>query len=120
MLMDLQRSMVASAVPGAYPRCFPYVAGSGTCDELNASQATSVRASEPWRTYSEALLSGAIDDATTAEILAYHQSVPRIGNSRLKLGILSGGGDIGGGDVGSLMTFTSHGWVRSSLPPPTS
>ena len=109
MLMDLQRSMVASAVPGAYPRCFPYVAGSGTCDELNASQATSDRASEPWRTYSEALLSGAIDDVTTTELLAYHQSVPRTGGSRLKLGILSGnGGDAEGG--GSLMTFTSHGW----------
>lgn len=56
VLRDLQRSMLMSTVPGPYPRCLPYVAGAGTCDELNATQATSDRASESWRTYSEALL----------------------------------------------------------------
>ena len=56
VLRDLQHSIRMSTVPGTYPRCLPYVAGAGTCDELNTTQATSDRASESWRTYSEALL----------------------------------------------------------------
>ena len=56
ILRDLQHSMLISKIPGTYPRCLPYVAGAGTCDELNATQATSDRASESWRTYSELLL----------------------------------------------------------------
>eukprot|EP01043_Picozoa_sp_COSAG02_P023642 COSAG02_NODE_1268_length_13537_cov_14.243637_6_plen_64_part_00 len=55
------------------------------------------------------ICSGALDAATTAELLAYHQSVPRAGGSRLKLGILSGsGGNVMSGD--DLETFTIHGW----------
>ena len=149
--------MELSAVGGSYPRCLPYVAGAGTCDELTCSgstchsselplatcacyvaatwlhccwllgshsvfptgdykvvlgwplvlgcylkftmtsrawaasngtaQTTSARASESWRTYSEALLSGAISAELTAELLEYHQTVPRAGGSRLKLGV---------------------------------
>ena len=56
ILRDLQHSMLISKIPGTYPRCLPYVAGAGTCDELNATQATSDRASESWRTYSELML----------------------------------------------------------------
>ena len=51
------------------------------------AQTTSARASESWRTYSEALLSGAISAELTAELLEYHQTVPRAGGSRLKLGV---------------------------------
>ena len=60
------------------------------------------------------MLSGAIDDATTRELLAYHQTVPRNGGSRLKLGVLSGsGGNVESG--GDLESFTIHGWVRTQF-----
>ena len=32
--------MELSAVGGSYPRCLPYVAGAGTCDELTCSGST--------------------------------------------------------------------------------
>lgn len=66
---------------------------------------------EPWRTYSEALYSGAIEPAVIRELLAWHQTQTGNGvkGSRLKLGVLSGcGGDVSCGD--SLETFTIHGW----------
>ena len=61
---------------------------------------------------SEALYSGAIEPAVTAEILAWHQTQqgPGVKGSRLKLGVLSGcGGDQSCGN--NLETFTIHGWV---------
>ena len=59
------------------------------------------RESEPWRTYSEALYSGAIEPAVILELLAWHQTQQGQGvrGSRLKLGVLSGcGGDVHCGD----------------------
>ena len=113
ILADFQRSMRLSAVPGRYPRCRPYVAGDLTCGELNASEAGSARASEPWRTYSEALYSGGVERPAVEELLAWHQTAPIAGGaglgSRLKLGIPSGSGsDVSSG--GDLSTFTVHGW----------
>ena len=55
------------------------------------------RDSEPWRTYAEALYSGAIEPRVTAQILAWHQTQQGSGvrGSRLKLGVLAGcGGDV--------------------------
>ena len=98
-----------SSGAGAGPRCFPYVAGIKECGQL--PNAASNRDSEPWRTYAEALYSGAIEPAVTAEILAWHQTQQGSGvkGSRLKLGVLSGcGGDVHCGD--SLETFTIHGF----------
>ena len=69
------------------------------------------RDSEPWRTYSEAMYSGALSNDTLLEILHWHQTQQGAGvrGSRLKLGVLSGcGGDVRCGD--SLETFTVHGW----------
>jgi hypothetical protein len=109
MRTDFERSMKRSVVPGPFPRCFPYVAGAATCDELNSTQASVDRASESWRTYSEVLMSGILDAATTTELLVYHQTVPRTGGSRLKLGVLAGsGGSVSSGQ--DLETFTIHGW----------
>ena len=78
-----------------------YVAGVAECGELPKSVGPSDRDSEPWRTYAEALYSGAIDDNVTAELLAWHQTQQGggVAGSRLKLGILSGcGGDVHCGD----------------------
>lgn len=75
------------------------------------SPEASNRASEPWRTYAEALYSGAIQPDVTSELLQWHQTAQGQGvtGSRLKLGVLSGcGGDVHCGD--SLETFTIHGW----------
>lgn len=74
------------------------------------------RDSEPWRTYAEALYSGAIDPPVISEILEWHQTQQgsNVKGSRLKLGALSGcGGDVHCGD--SLETFTCHGWGTGLL-----
>ena len=113
ILQDLRQSMARSVVPADPPgaaRCHPYVAGVPECGMLPKPVA-SKRDSEPWRSYSEALYSGAIEEGTIAEILAWHQTERGSGvrGSRLKLGVLSGcGGDVSCGD--SLETFTLHGW----------
>ena len=108
MLADLRASLARSAFvepDGAV--CHPYVAGERTCGELPS--AASSRDSEPWRTYAEALYSGAIPAKTVAEVLAWHQTQRCASGSRLKLGILTGsGGDVSNGDV--LETFTLAGW----------
>ena len=74
------------------------------------------RDSEPWRTYAEALYSGAIEPPVISEILEWHQTQQgsNVKGSRLKLGALSGcGGDVHCGD--SLETFTCHGWGTGLL-----
>ena len=108
ILKDFRASMQASVMPGSYPRCYPYVAGAETCDELNATQAGSARASEAWRTYSEAFYSGGVEESVAKEIVAWHQLNGKKG-SRVKLGVLTGsGGDVA--STGALETFTIHGW----------
>ena len=69
------------------------------------------RASEPWRTYSELLFSGALEPALTQEWLAWSQTQQGSGvrGSRLKLGFIAGAGnDIENGD--QFETFTAHGY----------
>ena len=111
VLADLKASMRADATPqhtqqqpqdtgGAASNrnsssaaiCHPYVAGIRECGML-PNQPT-VRSSEPWRTYSELLYSGALDKSTVEEILEYHQTMQGGGmeGSRLKLGVLAGCG----------------------------
>ena len=114
MLTDLRTSMRRSAFHEADGTvCHPYVAaaaGNATCGELSAGAADSSRASEAWRTYAEALYSGAIEPGTTSELLEWHQHARCAGHgSRLKLGVLTGSGlDVSNGDV--LETFTLFGW----------
>lgn len=108
LLADLRASMRKDAV-GPAPRCIPYVAGVPECGML--SSAGSNRDSEPWRTYAEAMYSGAIEIELIPELLAWHQTEQGAGvrGSRLKLGVLAGcGGDVSCGD--QLETFTIHGW----------
>lgn len=109
LLDDLRQSMQRDAIQGNGTVCHPYVAGIPECGFL--PHASSNRASEPWRTYAEALYSGAIDPQRMREILEWHQLEQGSGvkGSRLKLGVLSGcGGDVSCGD--SLETFTIHGF----------
>jgi len=112
ILKDFQQSMARSVVPGnlrGTARCHPYVAGVPECGML--THGFSNRDSEPWRTYAEAMYSGAIREQDIEEILTWHQTEQGSGvkGSRLKLGVLSGcGGDVSCGD--SLETFTIHGW----------
>ncbi len=71
------------------------------------------RDSEPWRTYAEALYSGAIEPPVISEILEWHQTQQgsNVKGSRLKLGALSGcGGDVHCGDV-STATVCRHAVV---------
>ena len=94
---------------GGTVTCHPYAAGTRECGMLPS--APSNRDSEPWRTYSEALYSGALEPATITAILEWHQRAQGSGvkGSRLKLGVLSGcGGDVSCGD--QLETFTLHGF----------
>ena len=57
----------------------------------------------------QALYSGAIPPAVTAQILNWHQTSRAALGSRLKLGVLTGsGGDVQSGDA--LETFTLFGW----------
>lgn len=78
--------------------------------------AGSHRASESWRTYSEALYSGALDDATVGEIYDYHRTARAEGAnavghmaSLMKIGVLAGcGGDVSCGE--HLETFTLFGF----------
>ena len=115
LLADLRRSMAldATLVPDVTGTgnvtCHPYAAGVRECGMLPG--APSNRDSEPWRTYSEALYSGALEPATIDAIVTYHQRAQGAGvrGSRLKLGVLSGcGADVSCGD--QLETFTVHGW----------
>ena len=97
----MRRSMVETGKP-ASPRCWPYVAGSGVCDEI--SPQPSIRDSEPWRTYAEMLWSAALPLPVVQDIYDWNR------NNRLmmRLGVLSGTGSDCCGN--SLMSFTSHGW----------
>lgn len=108
----LQQSMAKDAFPDGDGGviCHPYAAGIRECGELER-KLYSPRDSEGWRTYAEAMYSGALSDRTIQEILEWHQTRQgsRVKGSRLKLGALSGcGGDVSCGD--QLMTFTVHGW----------
>merc|ERR1740117_1015091 len=108
LLEQIERSISIDAV-GSAPRCFPYVAGIRECGML--PKAASNRDSEPWRTYSEALYSGALNESVISEIVQWHNQKQGAGvrGSRLKLGVLAGaGGDVSSGD--QLETFTIHGW----------
>lgn len=110
---NIEESLRLDGGAGSWPRCRPYVAGTKTCGMLNASVAGSNRASEPWRTYSEAMYSGLLGNISGVipEILEWHQTQQGEGvrGSRLKLGVLAGcGGDVSCGD--SLEAFTIHGW----------
>ena len=109
LLRDIRASVAKDRTPQNGSVCHPYVAGVPECGML--PHAPSNRDSEPWRTYSEAMYSGALTNATLLEILEWHQTQQGAGvrGSRLKLGVLSGcGGDVHCGD--SLETFTVHGW----------
>ena len=114
LLADLRSSVAADAFThrnalGHNVTCHPYAAGVRECGML--PHPPTHRDSEPWRTYSEALYSGALERTTVAEILEWHQTAQGSGvrGSRLKLGILAGcGGDVSCGD--QLETFTLHGW----------
>ena len=110
LLADIRASMAKDVfADGNGTKCHPYVAGVKECGMI--SPEASNRDSEPWRTYSELMYSGAVDDATIREIHAWHQTQQgsHVTGSRLKLGVLSGcGGDVHCGD--QLETFTIHGW----------
>ena len=114
LLQDLRRSVELDATHelnafGEQVTCHPYAAGTRECGMLPA--APSNRDSEPWRTYAEAMYSGALDASIIRDILVWHQTTQGSGvrGSRLKLGVLSGcGGDVSCGD--QLETFTIHGW----------
>ena len=114
LLLDLHASMALDATietdaTGRNVTCHPYAAGTRECGMLPSPP--SRRDSEPWRTYSEAFYSGALESSTVASILEWHQRAQGSGvrGSRLKLGVLSGcGGDVACGD--QLETFTLHGW----------
>jgi hypothetical protein len=115
--------------------CHPYAAGVPACGMLFATGNTttsSPRDSESWRTYSEAMYSGALDDQTIVDIVAWHQThgscgkqpchawnstastLPMINGSMLKAGVPAGsGGDVENGD--QMMTFTVHGWGAGLL-----
>ena len=85
-------SAPAPAPPSAAP-CRPYVfgaRGNHTCGELPTSSAPSQRDSESWRTYSEAMYSGALLRHEVADILAWHKTNPTSSGSSLKVGALSG------------------------------
>ena len=74
LMSDLKQSMALDRFPdgnGTY--CHPYVSGVKECGFLPNASYPSHRASEPWRTYSELLYSGAVDAASTAEILSWMQ-----------------------------------------------
>jgi hypothetical protein len=112
-LRDLHSSLARSSFPeppeAGRPNvtCHPYAAGEATCGMLQ--DAPSSRDSEAWRTYAEALYSGAIPANVTAEILEWHQTARAPSGSRLKLGVLTGSGlDVASGDA--LETFTLFGW----------
>ena len=109
LLADIRASVRKDRVNQSGAVCHPYVAGVPECGML--PHAPSNRGSEPWRTYSEAMYSGALTDDTMLDILHWHQTQQGTGvrGSRLKLGVLSGcGSDVSCGD--SLETFTVHGW----------
>ena len=135
LLRDLRASVAASAIPeqrparhmlrpgeqGEHPGnrttsrtgrttavCHPYVAGSRTCGFLPG--APSSRDSESWRTYAEAMYSGALDAPTVREIYEWHRFArAERGGARLLLGVLTGSGiDNSAGAV--LETFTLFGW----------
>ena len=92
LLATIRRSMAMDVIATNVtrgPRCFPYVAGIRECGELPTPPVgpPTSRASEAWRTYSEMLFSGALEPATIAEILAWHQTQQGQGvvGSRLKV-----------------------------------
>ena len=62
----------ATSAPQGGAVCHPYAAGVIECGMLPG--VPTPRSSEPWRTYSELLYSGALDAAVTREILNYHQT----------------------------------------------
>ena len=87
LLSAFQRAMDRNLVPppavspaaAAAAPCRPYVFGArsnDTCGELPASSAPSERDSESWRTYSEAMYSGAMRAHEVADILAWHKTNP--------------------------------------------
>jgi len=120
LLADLRASVARDAVPTVTDRtrgeggntatvCHPYVAGTTECGMLTG--VPSNRASEPWRTYAEAMYSGALGGGVCGEILAWHRTQQGAGvrGSRLKMGVLAGAGsDVSNGD--ELETFTLQGW----------
>ena len=101
--------------------CHPYVAGVPACGMLFArgnTTTSSPRDSESWRTYSEAMYSGALEDQTIVDIVEWHQthgscgkqpchawnatdsSLPMVNGSMLKVGVPSGsGGDVENGQL---------------------
>eukprot|EP01051_Picozoa_sp_SAG22_P007445 SAG22_NODE_525_length_9470_cov_21.475936_1_plen_658_part_00 len=89
LLADLRASMAAShklAVGLGADTCWPYVAGTASCSELDPQ--ASIRDSEPWRTYAEMAWSGALEPAVLADVI--EQS--RNHNKSMRLGMLSGTG----------------------------
>jgi len=114
LLADTRTAMTRSAVPaGGGLVCHPYVAGEGACGDMSTegkypyarvSHTTApynFRSSEPWRSYSGMLYSGAIDRPVAAEIVQHHQQRSKLS----RIGVWSGGPGFESG----LMGFTEHG-----------
>jgi hypothetical protein len=119
LLADLRASMMKDRFVQDGSVCHPYVAGVPACGMLFATGNTttsSPRDSESWRTYSEAMYSGALDDQTIIDIVEWHQThgscgklpchawnatdsvLPMLNGSMLKAGVPSGsGGDVENG-----------------------
>ena len=112
LLRSLNRSVVHNSSEPSTPRCWPYVAGGRACDKLPG--APSVRDSEPWRTYAEAMWAAALPQAVVADVVAFNRQHSRM----MRLGLPAGDGS---GCCGNqLQSFTSHGWgyglLRNDLP----
>ena len=101
ILADVQHGMLASAVPASQQPgnnatdtdvCHPYVAGEPSCEDMSTANVSGTsgpyngRASEPWRSYSGMLYSGAVDSKTVGEIVTYNQNHSKLSH----LGIWSG------------------------------
>ena len=77
LLAELQASMEKDAFVQDGATCHPYVAGVPACGMLFArgnTTTSSPRDSESWRSYSEAMYSGALDDQTIVDIVEWHQT----------------------------------------------
>lgn len=88
LLPTLQASMGLSAFVDGARTCHPYAAGFATCGMLPSAVVGTSRASEAWRTYPEALYSGALGVNTTRDIFAWHLTARAATGSRMKLGTL--------------------------------
>ena len=88
LLEDLRASMSATHALAAAEvngsQCWPYVAGRTQCAEL--MQQSSIRDSEPWRTYAEMAWSGALLPDTLVDIIAWNRNNAMM----MKGGMMSG------------------------------